>query len=113
MRDQYTREVEATFNQTHLLDKLTATVPCILYIYDLIERRNVYVGGRLLEVLGYTVAQIQSSQDLIATLIHPDDTEAVLKHYKRFESAKDDEVRSIEYRVRHAGGEWRWLCCFE
>jgi PAS domain-containing protein len=42
-------------------------------------------------------------------LAHPDDLPALVKQAKKYLTASDSDVMDLEYRVRHANGEWRWL----
>jgi signal transduction histidine kinase len=41
--------------------------------------------------------------------MHPDDLERVAGYHERFEAAKEGQILEIEYRVKHANGEWRIL----
>jgi PAS domain-containing protein len=43
-------------------------------------------------------------------LVHPDDYDRLVAYYTQIHAAQDGEILEIEYRVRHANGEWRWLC---
>lgn len=84
--------------------------PGVLYIYDLIEQRNVYVNRQIEEVLGYTVEQTQTmNKQLFPALMHPDDLATLPAHLERFNRAKAGELIEREYRMRHADGTWHWL----
>ncbi|HEY9736121.1 MAG TPA: PAS domain-containing protein, partial [Trichocoleus sp.] len=85
-------------------------VPGVLYVYDLIEQRNVYANRQIGEVLGYTVEQIQAmGNQLFPALMHPDDLATLGAHMERFYRAKSGELIEREYRMRHVDGSWRWL----
>jgi PAS domain S-box-containing protein len=90
--------------------QIAEAVPGILYVYDLIENRNVYVNHQVGEVLGYSQEQIQAmGGQLFVTLVHPDDLAVIPAHIQQFYDAEDGDVLEIEYRMQHANGEWRWF----
>jgi len=82
----------------------------LVYVYDLVARRNVFATDRLLDLLGYSPEEAQAMGDnFLVQLIHPEDLPAVGEHHRRLESAADLTVHEIRYRVRHADGSYRWL----
>lgn len=93
-----------------LLQQITDTIPGILYIYDLVENRNVYVNQQISDLLGYTPEQIQEMGEMLfPTLVHHDDFAKFPEHIQRFSSLQDGEVLESEYRMRGSNGEWYWL----
>ena len=91
------------------LSRILDTSPNLIYIYDLIERRNVYVNREITELLGYTAEEISGfGSTLFEHIMHPDDAERVAQHHARFAMSNAAESE-IEYRMQHADGEWRWL----
>ncbi|WP_413773940.1 PAS domain-containing protein [Nostoc sp. MG11] len=95
----------------HFIERIAETTPGILYVYDLLEARNIYLNGQVIKLLGYTPQQIQDmGTEFLANLMHPDDLARFLAAFKRFDSAKDGDILENEYRMRHANGEWRWFC---
>ena len=96
--------------QQHLLQKILDTEPGTVYIYDLEERRNIYVNRHWLSEFGYTPEETQAMGDqLLFRIFHPDDLEMISAHHENWRQAEEGEVREIEYRVRTKAGEWRWL----
>ena len=93
-----------------LTQKILDCSPNLIYIYDLSEKCNVYANKEILEFLGYTPEQIKSmGSELFAKILHPDDSKVVAEHHARFVNAADNVTYEVEYRMKHAGGEWRWL----
>ncbi|MGK7905507.1 MAG: PAS domain S-box protein [Hormoscilla sp.] len=93
-----------------LIQRIAESTPNILYLYDPIEEANVYVNGGITEILGYTPEEVQKmGSQLLHNLMHPDDLAKLPEHMQRFATVSDDEILEIEYRMRDASGEWRWL----
>lgn len=98
----------------HFIQRIAETTPGLLYVHDLIERRNVYINRNATEQLGYTPEQIYAMEaSVLPSLIHPDDFAGVPRHLERFNTASDTDILEFEYRMQHANGEWRWFCSRE
>ncbi|WP_246275797.1 PAS domain S-box protein, partial [Brasilonema bromeliae] len=103
--------VEATLQEKqYFIERIVETSPDIIYVYDLVEQRNIYINRQMLEILGYASQEIKAMREaVLPNLVHPDDMGRVSEHLKRFETVKDGELLEIEYRMRDVNGEWRWL----
>ena len=94
----------------HLLQKILDTEPGTVYIYDLEERRNIYVNRHWLSEFGYTPEETQAMGDeLLGRIFHPEDLAQISVHHEDWRQAGEGVIREIEYRVRTKTGEWRWL----
>ncbi len=91
------------------IERIAATTPGILYVYDLIERRNIFSNREVIAVLGHNPDEIRETRGLLSNLIHPDDQALLKSHHEALRYAGDGEVRRLEYRARHADGHWVWL----
>lgn len=92
------------------IERLGAVVPGLLYIFDLIDRRNIYANQSLAELLGFAPEQVLEMGDqILPSIVHPDDLPVVAAHHQRMMQADDQVVVEVEYRVRDARGSWRWL----
>ncbi|MDP9053752.1 MAG: diguanylate cyclase [Acidobacteriota bacterium] len=92
----------------NFVERIAAATPGILYVYDLVERRNVFSNREVISVLGYQPEKLQEPGSPGQT-IHPNDCARVDAHYENLRHAQDGEVRRLEYRARHAAGHWVWL----
>ncbi len=107
--DRVKAEEELKSSRRFIEHTLTTT-PALIYIYDIVEGRNVYTNRGIFEALGYTPEEISAmGQDLFSRILHPDDAGAVGQHHARFSTLPDSTVAEIEYRMKHADGSWRWL----
>ncbi len=105
LAEQALRESE-TFNQI-----LLNMSPDLIYVYDLVENKNVYSNQGLVRVLGYSVEEIQTmGNQVLPILMHSEDFEIYVNEtVQRYAVADDGDVIEHAYRMRHKDGTWRWL----
>ncbi|MEH1785062.1 MAG: PAS domain-containing protein [Nostoc sp.] len=108
-----TDEFQTLWDSHCLFQQIAGTLPGILYIYDLIEQRNSYVNYEIAQSWGYTPAEIQAMGKDFTQLLHPEDLARLPSYLEKFNSVRQGEVLSFEYRIRHANGEWRWFCSYD
>lgn len=105
----------------NFVERIAATTPGILYVYDLDDQRIVYSNREAMEILGTplagtgTAAVTDQAPDARGTehVVHPDDVALLSSHREALRRAGDGEVRRVEYRARHAEGHWVWLATRE
>ncbi|UNU26404.1 PAS domain-containing protein [Microcoleus vaginatus] len=109
------KRIEAQLRESqHWLSAVIKTNPNLLYVYDLIEERSLYVNREIYSDIGYTFEEIQEmAATFIPKLIHPDDIPAFSEQRKKIETAKDGESFDFEYRIQHKNGKYRWFCSRE
>ena len=94
----------------HFIQAIADANPNLLYVYDLIEQRNIYSNRQISTMLGYTAQEIQDlGTAMMPTLLNPEDLPAFLENVKKVERAKDGDVIECQYRMKHKNGEWRWM----
>lgn len=104
------RTETALRDSQRFVQNITDTMPDMVYVYDHIEQRNVYINREVVAALGFTAAEIQAmGTAVLSQLVHPEDLPRVITQIKDFVTAQDGEIREIEYRLRHTNGEWRWF----
>ena len=115
---QWNEELEAKVEQRtialkesqYLVQRITEATPDILYIYDLHEKRNIYINREIARLIGYSSQEIQDIGDeLFIKIMHPDDLPLVTDHHNSFITASDEEIREIEYRMCDRYGNWHWF----
>ncbi|MBD0257229.1 MAG: PAS domain S-box protein, partial [Cytophagales bacterium] len=106
------KEVEEQLAESRqFIEQITQAVPQIIYVFDLIEGRNLYINREVYTSLGYSPAQVAGMGDGILTaLMHPDERKLLGAHFERV-GAEPAKVHEFEYRMRDAGGHWRWFYC--
>jgi PAS domain S-box-containing protein len=91
-------------------DRVTEVLPSVLYVYDLAQRRSVFVNREVYEALGYRQADVMGDAgDPVVRLMHPQDLAAFESHMARVVQLPDGESEEFTYRMRHADGSWRWF----
>jgi two-component system, sensor histidine kinase and response regulator len=105
------KQAESALRESqHFIQAIADSNPNLLYVYDLIEQRNVYSNRQLAVMLGYTAEEIQDmGTAMMSTLLNPDDLPEFLESVQKVELAKDGDVIECQYRMKHKNGEWRWM----
>ncbi|PDW00834.1 sensor histidine kinase [Candidatus Viridilinea mediisalina] len=94
----------------HLIQRITDAAPATIYIYDLVRQQNVYSNRNIVATLGYSPEEIVAmGSSVFAQLMHPDDLAQLPERLGRFATASDSDILELQYRMRHADGNWRWL----
>lgn len=99
---------EALQASQRFVQNIADTSPNLLYIYDILENRNIYANREIAEMLGYSDQEIANlGNNLLPALIHPDDLAQIPEHFQNLCQAQDGEVFELEYRMRTIQGQWR------
>jgi two-component system sensor histidine kinase/response regulator len=105
------KQTEAALRESqHFIQAIADFNPNLLYVYDVIEQRNVYSNRQISTMLGYTAREIQDmGPAIMSTLLNPEDLSDFLARLQKLEQAKDGDVIECQYRMKHKNGEWRWM----
>jgi PAS domain S-box-containing protein len=104
------RAEEALAESRRLADRVGAASPDILYVFDVLDSRTVYVNDAIGRVLGYAPEQLTEAENADPMAMrHPDDRATLEAAVARVAAAADGEVVEFAFRMRHADGGWRWL----
>ena len=97
--------------RNNFIEKLVDLNPGMIYIYDLVNQRNVYSNEGIGRMLGYSVKEVQDMGDaVIPTLMHPDDLIGYInKILPTYPLLKDGEQLVHQYRMKSKNGEWHWI----
>jgi len=94
------------FNST-LLD----TSPDLIYLYNIIERKNIYSNNGIMKILGYSTKEIhEMGENVLRKLMHPDDFNNYLKKIlPKYEKINNNELVEHNNRVKNKNGSWLWV----
>jgi diguanylate cyclase (GGDEF)-like protein/PAS domain S-box-containing protein len=93
----------------NLFEQMMATMPDILFVYDVEADNIVYCSTSVSDILGYTVDKFQPSRVLPPKFIHPHDFSSVLAWLREITSADGNSTHAITVRVRHKNRSYRCL----
>ena len=101
-------------DQQHLIQSIADATPNIIYLYDLRQRRFLYLNRRILDILGYHPEEVlRLAAGKFIELVHPDDIIVWQQSLERLLATRPGEKVDVELRVRHQNGHWCWLCISE
>ncbi|MBC7922393.1 MAG: PAS domain-containing protein [Ferruginibacter sp.] len=99
---------EELVESRHFIHKVMNTIPNSIYLFDLTSYQAIYTNKDLLVILGYSQSEAPTpGPAVMKKLVHPDDSEKRMQYYRDFSTAEDGERREIEFRLRHADGNYR------
>ncbi|OON67794.1 PAS domain S-box protein [Hymenobacter sp. CRA2] len=106
------RRAEAELRRSqHLLARINDTLPTLVFVYDMVQRRLLYANDQVEQMLGYSAAQLQHSPEAghMRHFFHPDDVPVVQERLSAYDTLADGGLLETEARFRHRDGSWRWL----
>lgn len=90
--------------------RITELTPAMIYLFDFVEQRGMYINGGLAALLGCTPEELQElGANVVPTVVHPDDMARVHAYFAQFPHARDGDVLSLEYRLKDFHGNVRWV----
>jgi PAS domain S-box-containing protein len=93
-----------------LSNKLIAASPAITFLFDLVHNKEIFVSGKVKEVMGYTPEELlKMGENVLLQITHPDDIEIIARGLEELVEHNSDRVGQIEYRFLHKDGGYRWL----
>jgi two-component system CheB/CheR fusion protein len=107
------KELEETLRvheEETLIRQVIDNWPGAIFIYDLAERRNVFVSLTASSMLGYPKDMLENANDEFwRALYHPDDASRLVDRDRWLASAKEGDILQREYRIKRSDGQWRWF----
>lgn len=107
----YIRILQGRINEhAHFIESITNTTPGVIYVFDLIEKKELYSNNKVTDILGFTPEEmLERGSQIMYDLMHPDDIAMVMGQQEELRSIKDGEISVIEYRTRNKAGEYKWM----
>lgn len=73
-----------------------------------LETNEIYFSPRWKEQLGFADSELENKPDTIEMLLHPGDTDRYKSTLFRYLNSSS-EIYSIQYRLKHKDGSFRWI----
>lgn len=90
--------------------KLIAASPAITFLFDIVNNKEVFVSGKVKDVMGYTPEELMAiGGNVLLQLTHPDDIEIIARSLEDLVTHNNDAVGQAEYRFLHKDGDYKWL----
>lgn len=104
----------ALWESQRLLQQISDTTPVMIYIFDLIQQRNVYLNHYGIEFFGRPVAEIQElGVQFFSEVLLREEIQHLDASTQRLITAKEGEVIENKLQMKNAKGEWRWFHVWE
>ena len=106
---------EALHESERFMQGLIRSLPLVIYVFDLVQRRCRYLSPQVTPLFAYRVEQMQTDErTLFDSFFHPDDRPRLVAHFERIrsgQSAGEDPagVFAIAYRLNHPQRGWVWV----
>jgi PAS domain S-box-containing protein len=96
--------------QQHFTDHVISASPSLTYIFDIVQKSNVFVSPQIEDILGYTMDEIAAmGSEVLPRLLHPDDVPRAAERFDALTADSRDSIPDLEYRMRRKDGSWAWL----
>ncbi|VXD22698.1 Multi-sensor signal transduction histidine kinase (fragment) [Planktothrix serta PCC 8927] len=96
------------------IQKISDTTPNLLYVYDVLNQKNIYLNPKGSEFFGRSISEIQErGLAFFQEIIHPDDLYKLEELPRRLVQLQNGERIENEFRVKNVAGEWCWLHTWE
>lgn len=101
---------EALRDNQHFTNEVLMTVPDLIYVFDYIEKHNVFTNRNAIEHLGYSGDEILAmGSNVMHLLVHPDDIQQRVGQMEAARNITNEDVIEGEYRIKHKDGRYRWM----
>jgi PAS domain S-box-containing protein len=100
-------DLEELESSSRLFSAIAEATPDVIYLFDLVEKRDIYFNSRLTALLGYTSEEFEKIG--IHRLLHPQERETIRALLAGFAARTDSDVVTFESRMLHKSGEWVWF----
>jgi PAS domain S-box-containing protein len=90
------------------VERISHVIPSVLYVFSLVQQRNVWVNKEVGAAIGYSEQELQAMGSML-NIMHPEDLARMPAYIEQLAVTPDGVTLETEYRLRHSNGEWRWF----
>jgi PAS domain S-box-containing protein len=103
------RAEETVAEQQRFISHIAEASPTILYLFDLEQKKFLYLTKEVTAVLGYSPEEILSLGDKVYMYLHPEDMIKSPDTYVKYKHEGSATMHQFEGRIKSRSGEWKWL----
>ncbi len=97
--------------RNQFIESLITVIPEILYIYDIPEQKTIFSNDRIVQILGYSPAEIREMGfQAMPVLMHPEDCahyfDNIIPQYRTL--AEGTQIQHL-FRMKTKSGQWKWI----
>ena len=94
-----------------LLQNIAEAIPDMISVQEYPSRKVLYFNRESYSISGLNADELsKKSIEDRHKLVHPDDLSGLQKYADSFASLPDNDITTVEYRVKNNLNEWIWLC---
>ncbi|MEP7259511.1 MAG: PAS domain-containing protein, partial [Flavitalea sp.] len=95
----------------HFIKHIADASPTILYLFDALEGKIVYINNEITNILGWLPEEILNmGSRVIAEVYHPDDFRKIGERLRQYKNEQRPRALfHFECRMREKSGGWRWM----
>lgn len=98
------------YDRNVLLEKVVMSSPFLIYIYDFEEKKAVFSSRKMVQLLGYTVEDVEAMGTRIPeTILHADDAAKLEETQNRVKALADGEELVTMSRYKRKDGSYGWF----
>lgn len=84
--------------------------PLSIYLFDIAQRRNIFMNEQYYKALGYTAQEFESfGKDFLEEMIPPEDFENLYKFLEELTSSPKDDSHILVHRCICKDGSYKWF----
>jgi len=92
------------------INEVTNSSPSIIFVYDPINKKDIYSNRNVYTELGYTAEQIEEfGEGIFKKILHEDDIENLNNFISTLSNSAEDITLELEYRLIDAQGNSQWF----
>jgi len=105
---------EKIAEHTHFIEKINATSPSAIYVFDVLEQKTIYTNDKFKGILGISSEEVGDiSIDFINHIVHPAYQQDVREYFKKLNELPDKETSTIKYQIKEKSGNYRWVRSYD
>ncbi|HBS06582.1 MAG TPA: hypothetical protein DEA96_16555, partial [Leptospiraceae bacterium] len=105
---------EALEKAAQMMDQISASIPVVLYLFDLQLGENRYLNNQYEKILGWNHQKHGPiTMEYFAANMHPDDARDLPELAGRWDTAEDNEVHETRFRLRDTRGNYHWFQTYD